>query len=711
MSAKILSSLAIGVLFLVPIVRAQQKDGPSDIHVDATPGHIINSFDPDVSLGSSIDALSHFGIDKVYTPHILQESLSAGWGPISYRNNTELRMAAWHWTENGTWSDAAGKRGYFTGSPELKEPIRYILPYALPHRGFSTSGDRPITGPNLTYWKSNPYLTSKFTGESDTLHPQWVVVDLKSQRSVNAIRISWAAPYATSYRVEYWVGKDPLEFDRGPQGEWKTFESGALKNGAGGTATLKLAVTPVTAQYFRIWMTTSSNTCDEHGDSDIRNCVGYAIKAIEFGTVDANNEFKSSAADVAEEQKFTYCSSSIDPWHSADDVNASGMGQHSGFDLFYTSGITNNLPARIPVTMLYGTPDDAAAQIAYIERRGYPIAGIELGEEPDGKHAMPEDYGALYIQWAAAIHKVDPHLKLGGPIFEGVNEDITLWPDDQGRKSWMGRFVAYLKAHGRLSDLAFVSFEHYPYEPCTITWKSLYEEPQLTKHILDVWRADGVPKDVPLMITEDHLASALTGPMSTIFSALWLADNVGSFFEGGGAVFYHSPIQPEALHTTCLGWATWSNFIADANYNIYGYTALYFAAHMINLEWVQHRSGMHQMYPTSSNINDPEGNALVTSYAVKRPDGQWAVMLVNRDQDLAHTVRIVFDDKQAKRSKTFSGPVTSTTFGSEQYVWKNDGENSHADPDAPPVGGSVPETREHTFVLPKASITVLRGKI
>jgi hypothetical protein len=233
----------------------------------------------------------------------------------------------------------------------------------------------------------------------------------------------------------------------------------------------------------------------------------------------------------------------------------------------------------------------------------------------------------------------------------------------------------------------------------------------LTKHILDVWRADGVPKDVPLMITEDHLASALTGPMSTIFSALWLADNVGSFFEGGGAVFYHSPIQPEALHTTCLGWATWSNFIADANYNIYGYTALYFAAHMINLEWVQHRSGMHQMYPTSSNINDPEGNALVTSYAVKRPDGQWAVMLVNRDQDLAHTVRIVFDDKQAKRSKTFSGPVTSTTFGSEQYVWKNDGENSHADPDAPPVGGSVPETREHTFVLPKASITVLRGKI
>ena len=92
---------------------------------------------------------------------------------------------------------------------------------------------------------------------------------------------------------------------------------------------------------------------------------------------------------------------------------------------------------------------------------------------------MPEDYGALYVQWATAIHNVDPKLKLGGPVFEGVNEDIRIWPDAQGRTSWMGRFVAYLKSHGRLSDLAFVSFEHYPFEPCDITWKALYNEPRL----------------------------------------------------------------------------------------------------------------------------------------------------------------------------------------------------------------------------------------
>jgi len=683
---------------------------PARVRVDATAGHAINSFDPDSALGSSIDVLSRTGIDKVFTPHIVQESLSAGWGPITYRNNTELRMAAWHWTENGTWSDTAHRSGYFTGSAELKEPTRYILAYALPHRGFATSGDRPVPGPNLTYWKSNPYLTSKFTGESDAMHPQWVVVDLKAEKPVSAVRIVWASPYATTYQVEYWKGTDALDFDGGPKGEWKVFSSGAVKDAKGGTVTLKLAETPVSTRYLRILMTESSNTCDEHGSADVRNCVGYAIQQIVAGTIDANGAFVEAPKDPTEKET-TYCVSSIDPWHSAEDVNDSGAYQHTGFDILFTSGLTNNLPAMIPVTLLYGTPEDAAAQIAYIEKRGYPIGYIEMGEEPDGKHAMPEDYAALYIQWATAIHKVDPKLKLGGPIFEGVNEDIRVWPDSQGRTSWMGRFVAYLKAHGRLSDLAFVSFEHYPFEPCTITWKTLYTEPQLMKHILQVWRDDGVPKDVPLMVTESHLSFALTGPMTTIFTALWLADNIGSFLEGGGSAFYHSPIQPQGVQNTCLGWASWSNFVSDENYDIKGYTSPYFAAHMINLEWVQHRAGIHHMFPSSSDIKDPEGNVLVTSYTVLRPDGNWSLMLVNRDETTPHMVRVVFEDSKNKREASFSGPVNVVTFGSEQYVWINDGPNSHPDPDHPPVATAVPAGPQTTFTLPKASVTVLRGKV
>src|SRR5438045_8777075 len=102
----------------------------------------------------------------------------------------------------------------------------------------------------------------------------------------------------------------------------------------------------------------------------------------------------------------------------------------------------------------------------------------------------------------------------------------------------MGRFVDYLKAHGRIADLAFVSFEHYPFEPCNITWKTLYAEPRLMKHILQVWRDDGVPQKDPLMVTESHVSGAWTGPMTPMFGGLWLGENIGSSFEGGGAGFY-----------------------------------------------------------------------------------------------------------------------------------------------------------------------------
>jgi hypothetical protein len=132
---------------------------------------------------------------------------------------------------------------------------------------------------------------------------------------------------------------------------------------------------------------------------------------------------------------------------------------------------------------------------------------------------------------------------------------------------------------------------------------------------------------------------------------------------------------------------------------------------MINNEWVQHHSGMHHMFAASSDIKDTAGNVLVTSYAVHRPDGQWSLMLVNRDENNSHAVKVTFGDAKANRESSFAGPVRFATFGSEQYVWINDGPNSHADPDGPLVGRTITANNETVFTLPKASITVLRGKV
>jgi hypothetical protein len=131
---------------------------------------------------------------------------------------------------------------------------------------------------------------------------------------------------------------------------------------------------------------------------------------------------------------------------------------------------------------------------------------------------------------------------------------------------------------------------------------------------------------------------------------------------------------------------------------------------MINLEWVKHGAGVHQLFPAETDVIDDAGHALVTAYAVKRPDGDWSLMLLNKDPSNAHSVKIEFADAWSKKVAHFAGQVTMVTFGAEQYVWHSQGPKSHADPDGPAATSMVNATGG-AFNLPRASVTVLRGKI
>lgn len=62
----------------------------------------------------------------------------------------------------------------------------------------------------------------------------------------------------------------------------------------------------------------------------------------------------------------------------------------------------------MPVGLLYDTPENAAAEIRFLKARGYPVRQIEMGEEPDGQLVSPEHEAALYLEFATAIHEVDP---------------------------------------------------------------------------------------------------------------------------------------------------------------------------------------------------------------------------------------------------------------------------------------------------------------
>jgi F5/8 type C domain-containing protein len=691
------------------------------VEVDITPSHVVNTFSPLYALGSTVDRVPSNATDTFFRPDQIQQVLSGGWGVISYRQNTDLFVQAWHWNPKGTWSDPSGA-GYFVGdATPTQEMIRHSYGYQLPHRGFTRNNGTEFDGFSRlddgdleSYWKSNPYLSKSFTGEDDSLHPQWVVINLGDKRAVNAIRIAWAEPYARVYEVQYWLG-DGDAMDEQNKGDWKTFQSGRIQDGKGGTPTIRLGENPVRTKYVRIIMTESSNTCDTHGAGDRRNCAGYAIRELYLGTEDERGLLKDLLEHSPDQrQTLTYCSS-VDPWHDASDLYVAPdrmeSGDQPGLDLFFSSGITRGLPAIIPVAMLYSTPEDAVAQMTYIKRRGYKVSYIEMGEEPDGQYMLPEDYGALYLQFATALHRVQPDFKLGGPVFEGVTEDIKVWRDSKGRSSWLGRFLDYLRGHERLQDLAFLSFEHYPYDGCETPWKNLYQEPALITHIMQVWREDGLPPGIPMLDTETN---AHGGEAAVdIFGTLWLADSFAGFLTAGGqSTHYYHLLSYSPPHPDCPNsWGTYHMFMVDKNYQITMPTSQYFAARLITQEWAEPKDAEHRLFVASSNVKDTEGHVLVTAYPVERPDGQWSVMLINKDYDSPHQVRIQFRDSEAKRERIFSGPVTVVTFGKAQYQWHPARKQGYADPDGPPAASSIAATDRTVYNLPAASLTVLRGRL
>jgi hypothetical protein len=725
---KLESYLAVAILFFAVCGSAQTID------VDITPGHETNRFVPNQTLGAGIDRISVEAIDKDLTPEALKPVFTAGWGPVTFRQNTELMVQAWHWNPKGTWSDPSGK-GYFTGATDSTDNARYSYGYDLPHRGMTRNdgtGNRGFSrltdGDLNTYWKSNPYLTKRWTGESDSTHPQWVVLDLQQYQPVDTIRIAWADPYATDFLVQYWTGtEEPMH--NPTRGVWKTFPFGELQGAKGGTQTIRLSNGPASIRFLRVWMTASSNTCDTHGSSDPRNCAGYAIREIYLGTMTPDGVLHDVMRHTPDqEQTATQCSS-VDPWHEPSDLGSTRQAQ-LGFDLFFNSGVTQNLPAIIPVAMLYDTPENAAAEMAYIKKRGYPVSYVELGEEADGQFTLPEDYAELYIQAARAIHKVYPEAKLGGPSFTGENQDIEAWPDDNGKVSWTGRFIDYLKSHHAMNELAFFSFEHYPYDPCRIPWGSLYDEPELVSHIMQVWHEDGVPQDMPLLITESNLSSAASEANQDIFAGLWLADYVGAFLNSGGKGLYYFHYLPLQMEHGCNDSpGTFGMFTVNKDYQVQQYLSQYFASQLINLDWIKPGNGEHHVFSAKGDLTDGGGRALLTAYALDRPDGDWSLLIVNRDQFAPHQFRINFHDEASHNVKSFSGQVAVSIFGSEQYKWHpastemmahsaSAAEQSvfsntkgQADPDGPAVHTTKNASPETSYEIPAASIMVVKGKL
>jgi hypothetical protein len=373
------------------------------------------------------------------------------------------------------------------------------------------------------------------------------------------------------------------------------------------------------------------------GSGDIRDRLGFSVREIDIGMTDSAGNFHDAIRHAADrhKQSVVYVSST-DPWHRATDMDY--RTEQPGLDFILQSRLTNHLPVLVPVGVLYDIPDNAAAEIRFLLGRGYQLNEIELGEEPDGQWVSPEDFGTLYAEVARRIRSLSSRLKVGGPSLQNFDSHLLTWPDAVGNRFWMNRFLTHLKRQDAPFD--FFSFEYYPFDDvCADAAPQLPQVPSRLRSMISSLRSDGVPLNVPWLLTEYGYSVFAGRHELDIEGALFQADVVGCFLTSGGTRPYLYGYEPNCLTDELK--CSWGNLMMlqmEPNSEDLNHLSTYHCSQLITREWMQPGNGSHQVFPVSLE----QGSPTVTAYAVRRPDDQWSILAINKDPKRSAVLAIKF---------------------------------------------------------------------
>jgi hypothetical protein len=683
-----------------------QKINKGNILILYTPGHPSNVFIPSKNIGGAIDGHFKGDIDDMLTSKNIREMKTVGLKPVSYRLRTELGDEVWHWNPKGRWSDSSNHEGYWISDSESTKPINISNGYKLPRRGntFDQANDRGYSrisdGDTSTFWKSNPYLDEYFTKESNTLHPQWVIVDLGKLKQVNAIRIKWGNPYPLSFKIDYAEHTDPAYFDPYQTGIWKSFPDNIFENEKGENKIIKMRLIKK-IRFLRISFTESSHTTN-HGSDDIRDQLGFAVKEMQVGFVDKKGKFYDWMKHAANHSQSTIYVSSTDPWHCASDIDENV--EQVGIDRFFKSGITSDQPALMPAALLYDTPDNVLAMIRYMKAKNYPVDEMEMGEEPEGQLISPTDYAALYHQLGIKIRKIDPSMRLGGPGFASISftkDDSTTFTESK----WTKLFLNYLKEHNSIDLFNFFSFEWYPFDDlCKSSAAQLAIAPEMLSTALKNFQNNILPQNTPLYLTEYGYSASEGSAEVEMEGGLMYADILGEFLEMGGSKNFLYGYEPAFLQeANNCGFGNNMLFGLDSN-NIKYKTAAFFCMQIFTHFWAQPADSLLEVYPFSGTIKNRKQQSLVVSYALHKPNGEWSVMLINKDPKRIWNVNVSVENTITKNTIEWH-PQHLIQYSKQQYHWLKDGINSHPSKELPPVIKKM--NRASNISLAPYSLTII----
>lgn len=684
--------LLLALLLMKPLAHGERELSPIRVEIGSQP---VRSFDPRHALGGGIDGHLQGETGPMLAPQSVRKMLDAGLGPVSVRLRTELAVEAWHWNPKGIWSDSAHGQGYWTSEakPDPAHPVITSYGYKLPRRG-TTRDEANDDGYSMiddgdrgSFWKSNPYLTSAYTGESDRRHPQWVVIDFGKKVPVNAVNILWGEPYARSFRVEY-ADSGRVYFGGHPWNVWHTFPHGTVAGGKGGEQYLKFGKRPLMVRYLRIWMTESSGTAPA-GSRDPRDAMGYAMREIMAGEA-GQFDFDDHVIHRPDRKQTITYASSTDPWHR--EIDRDPKVEQPGIDRIFRSGITRGLPAMLPVAVFYDTPENAAALAGYVRSSGYSVGRWELGEEPDGQRIDPRDFGELYAQSAHAIRAKIPDVVTGGPSFVTADyqqNDETYRFD---HRWWFRDFQRVLKRRGQLGDLGFLSFEWYPFDDVTAPARSqLPKASGMMERAIARLRGFGLP----LVIGEFNYSVFPCQQEVDLAGALLNAETAAQFLCGGGDAAYFYSYEPNKIDQTCGSWGNQLMLLNGRGSPVP--VATFHALRLVTSEWMDPSGGKHSVLPVRLFGTRRGQTGLLGVFAVRRPDGVISLLVINKDPQNPVTMSL----KGLGRTSS-----ALTSYSSREYLWKPDGANGHLARNMPPFARRI--IPDKPVMIPAWSIAVVK---
>lgn len=266
--------------------------------------------------------------------------------------------------------------------------------------------------------------------------------------------------------------------------------------------------------------------------------------------------------------------------------------------------------------------DEAAALAALFVAEGFSGAFYEVGNENDGSWnpmLTVNEYADRFIQLALAVKAVDPSARLTGPVGSGFNT------------AWIYGFLDRLAFLGATGLVDAVSYHHYGGWISNSNSNGIdLDDPQEYAADLAAIRASLASRGlarVQIAVTELNAAiwdAGCTRDQFTVKQGLWLADALGVSLRGADAanvwIHLHPGTDPHAL--------------IDSEATPPAITRNYWP---VALPAQTLSSADPSAAVDVLGVAKDLGDSVMTAYAVRKPDGSYGVLIVNksgRDYDV-----------------------------------------------------------------------------